>query len=266
MRRATTPVFAPEPDKRNNGVVKISGTDSTVPGADSRTRESLLRLLMQSGPHTAAELAGKLELTTAAVRRHLDGLRAEGQVTARERRPAHPGRGRPAKAFLLTDAGRQRFGHSYDDLAVSALQFLAERDGNDAVRDFVARRTDLLERQIISRTGSASTREDKLTEVAAALSEQGYAASTQHVGSGEQLCQHHCPVVHVAAQFPELCEAETKALSRALGTHVQRLATIARGDAVCTTHVPAARPVPAPTGNPTPPSTSSSSNNWRTSV
>jgi hypothetical protein len=26
-----------------------------------------------------------------------------------------------------------------------------------------------------------------------------------------------------------------------LGTHVQRLSTIARGDAACTTHVPAAR-------------------------
>ena len=56
-------------------------------------------------------------------------------------------------------------------------------------------------------------------------------------GAGEQLCQHHCPVAHVAAEFPELCEAETEAFSRLLGTPVQRLATIARGDGVCTTHV-----------------------------
>jgi predicted ArsR family transcriptional regulator len=54
---------------------------------------------------------------------------------------------------------------------------------------------------------------------------------------GEQVCQHHCPVAHVAAEFPQLCEAETEAFGRLLGTPVQRLATIAHGDGVCTTHV-----------------------------
>ena len=45
------------------------------------------------------------------------------------------------------------------------------------------------------------------------------------------------PVAHVAAEFPELCEAETEAFGRLLGTPVQRLATIAHGDGICTTHV-----------------------------
>ena len=45
-------------------------------------------------------------------------------------------------------------------------------------------------------------------------------------------------MAHVAEQFPQLCEAETRAFSRLLGVHVQRLATIAHGDGVCTTHVP----------------------------
>ncbi len=53
-----------------------------------------------------------------------------------------------------------------------------------------------------------------------------------------QVCQHHCPVSHVAEQFPELCEAEQEAFVEILGTHVQRLATIANGDSFCTTHVP----------------------------
>src|SRR3546814_15287105 len=53
-----------------------------------------------------------------------------------------------------------------------------------------------------------------------------------------QLCQQHCPVAHVAAEFPQLCEAETEAIGRVLGRHVQRLATIAHGDGVCTTSIP----------------------------
>src|SRR2546421_12756707 len=58
--------------------------------------------------------------------------------------------------------------------------------------------------------------------------------------AGEQICQHHCPVAHVAAEFPQLCEAETEAFGRLLGTPVQRLATIAHGDGICTTHVTSA--------------------------
>jgi predicted ArsR family transcriptional regulator len=75
--------------------------------------------------------------------------------------------------------------------------------------------------------------------LAEALSTEGYAASASAMGKGgEQLCQHHCPVAHVAGEFPQLCDAETEMFSRLLGTHVQRLATIAHGDGVCTTHLP----------------------------
>jgi hypothetical protein len=42
----------------------------------------------------------------------------------------------------------------------------------------------------------------------------------------------------VAEEFPELCAAELEAFREILGTHVQRLATIANGDCACTTHVP----------------------------
>ena len=75
--------------------------------------------------------------------------------------------------------------------------------------------------------------------LALVFSDEGYAASVRQLPVvGEQLCQQHCPVSHVAHEFPQLCEAETEAISRVLGTHVQRLATIAHGDGVCTTCIP----------------------------
>jgi len=82
--------------------------------------------------------------------------------------------------------------------------------------------------------------DDRIVAVAEALTDEGYAANVEPAGHGMQICQHHCPVAHVAAEFPELCEAETRALADVLGTYVQRLATIAHGDGVCTTHVPTA--------------------------
>ncbi len=48
-------------------------------------------------------------------------------------------------------------------------------------------------------------------------------------------------MAHVAAEFPQLCEAETAVIGRLVGTHVQRLATIAHGDGICTTHIPGTR-------------------------
>ena len=77
--------------------------------------------------------------------------------------------------------------------------------------------------------------------IADALTKAGYAATTTPVSGpihGVQLCQHHCPVSHVAEEFPELCETEREAFAEVLGTHVQRLATIVNGDCACTTHVP----------------------------
>ena len=194
---------------------------------------------------TAAGLSARLGLTPAAVRRHLDNLLADGMVEARNARPyGTRGRGRPARLFAMTDAGRSAFEHAYDDLAASALRFLAEVAGQDAVTDFARRQISELERRYRPVVEAAAA-EDRVRVLAEALSADGYAAAAggdrPRAGDagGEQLCQHHCPVAHVAAEYPQLCEAETEAFGRLLGTPVQRLATIAHGDGICTTHVTA---------------------------
>jgi len=202
------------------------------------TRDEVARLLLEQGPATAAALGERLGISPTAVRRHLDALVADGQATDREQRPlggGQRGRGRPPREFLLTADGRASFPHAYDDLATAALRFLAETGGDRAVAEFAARRVATFEERHVPEVRAAA---EKVEALAEALTSEGYAASAHKVGSGGQLCQHHCPVAHVAAEFPQLCEAETRAFERLLGTHVQRLATIARGDAVCTTHIP----------------------------
>ena len=98
------------------------------PGTEPGTRARIARLILEHGPVTAAGLSGRLGLTPAAVRRHLDNLLTDGMIEAREARCyGSRGRGRPARMFAITDAGRSAFEHAYDDLAASALRFLAER-------------------------------------------------------------------------------------------------------------------------------------------
>ena len=50
----------------------------------------------------------------------------------------------------------------------------------------------------------------------------------------------------MAGDFPQLCDAETQAFSRLLDVHVQRLATLAGGEHVCTTHIPVGMPTIRP--------------------
>jgi predicted ArsR family transcriptional regulator len=210
---------------------------------EGRTRIAVARLLLEQGPVTAAEVAAELGLSAPAVRRHLDALIADGEAETRDApRRGRRTRGRPAKNFLLTDAGRVRFGHGYDDLATQALRFLAAHAGERAVSDFARSRVHDLIGPSAERIRAAGGPGERAEALALVLSDRGYAAVAREAGPGVQLCQHHCPVAHVAAEFPELCEAETEAFAEILGTHVQRLATIARGDSACTTHVPAQAP------------------------
>jgi predicted ArsR family transcriptional regulator len=217
-------------------------------GAEPGTRARVARLILENGPVTAAALSTRLGLTPAAVRRHLDNLLDDGMIEIRIARVyGSRRRGRPAKLFAITDAGRSAFEHTYDDLATSALRFLAERAGPDAVAEFARRQVAELERRYRPVVDAAPD-SARVRALAEALSADGYAASASMVPAGsayatpvvgEQLCQHHCPVAHVAAEYPQLCEAETEAFGRLLGAPVQRLATIAHGDGVCTTHVTA---------------------------
>jgi predicted ArsR family transcriptional regulator len=208
---------------------------------DASTRSRVARSILQHGPSTANDLARRLGLTPAAVRRHLTVLASTGQVTSREQRVyGHRGRGRPAKVFALTDAGRAEFFQAYDRLAIEAIDYLREVAGPSAVEQFAAQVADAVSTRFRSIAAEYDTPTEALVE---ALTAEGFVASLQPVASGVQLCQYHCPVAHVAAAFPQLCEAETRAFATLLDSHVQRLATIAHGDGVCTTHVP--RPVSA---------------------
>ncbi|RMB82010.1 metalloregulator ArsR/SmtB family transcription factor [Streptomyces shenzhenensis] len=207
--------------------------------SDRSTRNRVARSILDHGPSTVAELAGRLGLTQAAVRRHLDALAADAVVEAREQRVyGARTRGRPAKVFALTDCGRDAFDQSYDKLAADALRWIADREGGPEAVAAFARARIAAQASAYRKAIEAATPDKRAEALAKALSIDGYAATARSAPVGEQLCQHHCPVAHVAEQFPQLCEAETEIFAELLGTHVQRLATIAHGDGICTTFIP----------------------------
>jgi len=229
--------LAIQSELRHTSVVKKSAL--LEPQDDLRTRDRVARSILENGPTSATLLASRLGFTPAGIRRHLDSLVHDGILEARDPHAAiSRGRGRPSKVFVMTDAGREQFEHTYDDLAVSALKFVESNMGEGALKLFAQARANDIEKALSPILDGFEGTPEKTKALSNYLSREGFAASSTTKSHGEELCQHHCPVAHVAAAFPQLCEAETEAFSRLLGTHVQRLATIAHGDGVCTTFIP----------------------------
>lgn len=240
MKRNPTQLAAAAHDPASSAPAKPPMTPDLDQGDDARRR--VAAAILTGGPSTAADLAERLHVTPTAVRRHLSALEEVGHLTSRAQRVyGARGRGRPARVFVLTDAGRAEFDSAYDELAIRALDYLERRLGPGAVTDFAEESLSAVEERFFAQPADLEAEQRLL----AAFNAAGYVATLAPVASGRQLCQHHCPIAHVAREHPELCIAETKVISRLLGTHVQRLATIAQGDEVCTTHIP------HPVGHPT---------------
>lgn len=213
----------------------------------SGTRQTVRNLVVENGPVTAGAIARFLGLTTAAVRRHITSLENSGEIREHEVPVrGQRGRGRPARHYVATDWGRDSLQDGYMDLAARALSYMGKVSGAEMLDGFAAARSRELERRYAPAVRAAGSDPRLRAEaLAAALTEDGYAASIRPIGNGEfaiQLCQGNCPIEHVAEQFPQMCEAELSAFSRILDVHVQRLSTLAQGGHVCTTHVPLSMP------------------------
>lgn len=222
------------------------GTGGGSPTAEGATRRRILMHVLRHAPVSANDVSREFGLSAAGVRRHLDAIVDDGLAEVVEA-PRSGQRGRPAKLYRLTDAGRAEFGHDYDTLAVLALRALREAGGEEAVEAFAAQRVHELLREAIppasngDRDDAATSEEDivqRARAIAEALSRQGYAATVDDAATGVQICRHHCPIQGVAHEFPELCAAEHRIVAELIGQHTQPLATIADGNGICTTHIP----------------------------
>jgi predicted ArsR family transcriptional regulator len=208
---------------------------------DETTRKRVLGLIVSAGPIAAVDIAARLGITSAGIRRHLAHLIDAGHIAEHEIPGHHDrGRGRPARAYVATSEGQRALTSAYASVAQDALAFLRTTGDLDA---FIAQESARLEAILGDAVDPLATPAQRVDALAAALTERGYAASVRPLpgGTAVQLCQGHCPVQTVAEANPEWCEAEAQAIARVVGVHVQRLSTLAGGAHVCTTNIPIAR-------------------------
>ena len=180
-----------------------------------RTRDRVARTVLENGPTTAAALAeqprphpgrGPPPPRRAARRRADRGARAARQRGPRPRPPgpavrAHRRRPRRLRPGLRRPR-RQRAALPRRDRRPRGGRRPSPASGSPSSRPATARSSRRLP------AGERPRRSPRRSPPTATLPRRARPGSGP--AAGEQLCQHHCPVAHVAEQFPELCEAETE--------------------------------------------------------
>lgn len=191
------------------------------------TRERILRLVVERREVRVEELAEALGISSAAVRRHLDHLRADGLVTVRSVKQAT---GRPYYRYVPTDAAVETTKHSYVDLLQRLLRCLGEREEvATAVAAAVAEAVAARHRGEVE-AGDPLTRVAQVTE---SLRREGILDSWRAEADGIHLVNAVCPYRQAAEHSRLPCESDRRAIELLLGTTVEQIHRIVDGGEVC---------------------------------
>lgn len=197
------------------------------------TKQGILQYLLKQGQATAQEMAQYLGISPQAIRRHLKDLQAAGSIDQEVAKgwPERTGQtmGRPQYLYQLSRQGRDRFGNSHAEFAVSLLDTLAETVGKDQVSSILRKQWERKAKVYRDRLSAGSLRERVATLVELRKAE-GYMAEWHPVetdgtvpeksekapSSRFILVEHNCAIADVASSFPTVCGHELEMFAAVL--------------------------------------------------
>lgn len=189
------------------------------------TRDHVLEYIRGHRDARVEELGEALGITPAAVRRHLDNLRADGLVDVRAVRQAT---GRPYYAYFLTEAALGTT-QTYADLLERVLRSV---DGRPEVTESVAAQ---MAESVASRHRGeiAGTAQERIVQVTESLKSEGILDSWHESSDGYHLVNGACPY-RMAAEVSRLpCESDRKTIELLVGLDVLQLSRIVDGAPIC---------------------------------
>lgn len=183
-----------------------------------RTRTRLLNALKSSGPQTAADLADRLNVTSVAVRQHLDGLFQDDLVAFEDIKGSV---GRPKRVWDLTPAGHQQFPDNHANLVLGMLNGLNDIYGPEGVEKLIAHREAQSKRLYSDALSGAADLADKVHTLAGLRSQEGYMAEVVEDGKGYLLIENHCSICAAATICQGFCRSELSLFKDVLGPDVE---------------------------------------------
>lgn len=201
------------------------------------TREQVLKLVRASRQATVAQLAEALSLSQHAVRRHLDGLRADGLLDARLERH---GVGRPFLVFFATELGEEAAGKGYFQLLSRLFRRLDKMgptevggsSGRDVLeRAFAGLAFEVAEDHRVEVQGN--TLGQRVVEASHALKSEGIVDGWQKEGDHFRLVNGDCPYIRLAEMTDAPCRSDRQSIELLVGAPVEQLRRIVDGEPIC---------------------------------
>ncbi|MDC7717652.1 transcriptional regulator [Vogesella sp. DC21W] len=170
-----------------------------------RSQEQILYLLKTQGALTAQAVAEAMALTSMGARKHLQQLQQRGLVVV-EDRPA--GKGRPARFWLLSDAGHARFPDRHGELTAQLISLLRSSLGDAALDTLVSAREQQALVVYQQKLATAKALDQRLALLVQARTDEGYMAELLCQESGWLLVENHCPICAAAQACQSFCRSE----------------------------------------------------------
>jgi predicted ArsR family transcriptional regulator len=198
------------------------------------TRERVLGLVVERREARVEDLASELAITPAAVRRHLDNLRADGLVDVRGVRQAT---GRPYHVYYPTERARGSLPPAYARLLMGMLSGLGDRP--DVVDDVLGAIAESVAEKHRTQVGGAADEASRVALVTGSLRGEGILDTWRVDADGFHLVNGSCPYIRAAEVSKLPCECDRKTIELLLGVEVQQVHRIVDGADSCEYVVPA---------------------------
>jgi predicted ArsR family transcriptional regulator len=192
-----------------------------------RTRDRILAYVVRTRGSRIEPLAEELGISSAAVRRHLDALRAEGLITVRTVKQAT---GRPYYLYVPTEEAFGELPEGYARLLEQLLpvieqdETLAERLSSAIASELAARHAPAI---------SAGSPGEAVAQVTESLRDEGILESWYESEDGYHMVNGTCPYLHAAELSRLPCEFDRQAIAMLIGGEVAQVQRIAEGAPVC---------------------------------
>ncbi|NJN56889.1 MAG: iron-sulfur cluster biosynthesis transcriptional regulator SufR [Leptolyngbyaceae cyanobacterium SL_5_9] len=203
------------------------------------TKQDILNYLLKRSQANAQELAGALNVSPQAIRRHLKDLEADGLI---EHEAIQVSMGRPNFVYHLSREGRDRLPDRYDEFALSLLNTLAETVGHDQVGTILRKQWERKAEEYRERLGTGAIAE-RVANLVKLRQAEGYMAewhpvepenSEDPANSKFIVTEYNCAISHIAESFPSVCGHELEMFAAALqDCTVERTHWLVNGEHRC---------------------------------
>jgi predicted ArsR family transcriptional regulator len=182
--------------------------------ANGKPAERILFFIKSRGPSPTARLAQMLEMTPEAARQQVQKLLAAGLIEGRQQE-AH-GVGRPRQEWVLSEAGNRRFPDTHAQMTVQLIGSIRQLFGEAGLDQLVAQRAGEA-RALYAQACTGATLPERLAQLAAIRTEEGYMARIESDAQGWLLIEEHCPICAAARACQGFCRSELELFAAIAG-------------------------------------------------